>query len=447
MNLLKNQSNIYLIKTMISTDFEKRRKSLMKKIQSDSAVIVFSEEEKTRNNDVTYKFRQSSNFFYLTGINSPRSVLIIIKAKKCTSTILACKKPNDFDKIWHGQVPSKQSIKKKYNIQNVIYDDELNTLNLHDIKNIYFEFKDEHKLDFFLSDTNMSEPVSRYKKNNNTKPSKIDLSSKIYEMRLIKSAHEISEIRHAAKISAKAHINIMTSCKPGLTEYQIESNFINYCMTNRCDQAYPAIVASGNNACILHYTHNNSTLRSNKLLLVDAAAEYNNYASDITRTIPISGKFNRYQRIIYNIVLKSQTMAIESCKPGKTLIDVHNVAIKYITKGLIDAKILSGKLEKNIQNGTYKKYFMHNTGHWLGLDVHDPCPYVVHGKPVVLKPGMIFTVEPGIYINRDRTIDSGFHNIGIRIEDDVLITKKGCDVLTKDVPKSVVDIENVMNNV
>ena len=370
----------------------------------------------------------------------------MVKTRKSTFTTLVCKKPNEFDKIWHGQVPSKQSLKKQFNIQNVIYDNELNTLKLGDIKNIYFEFKDEHKLDILLDDTNLSEPVSRYKKNNNTKPSKIDLSKQIYEMRLIKSSHEISEIRHAAEISAKAHINIMTSCKPGLKEYQIESSFINYCMSNRCEQAYPAIVASGNNACILHYTQNSSTLRSNKLLLVDAAAEFNNYASDITRTIPISGKFNQYQRIIYNIVLKSQIMAIKACKPGKTLIDIHDVAVKYITKGLIDAKILKGKLEKNIKNETYKKYFMHNTGHWLGLDVHDPCPYVVNGKPVVLKPGMIFTVEPGIYINRDRTLDSGFHNIGIRIEDDVLITKKGCDVLTKDVPKSIVDIENMMTN-
>ena len=200
------------------------------------------------------------------------------------------------------------------------------------------------------------------------------------------------------------------------------------------------------NACVLHYTKNNAILRSNSLLLVDAAAEYDNYASDITRTIPISGKFNESQKKIYEIVLKAQTMAIKACKPGKTLIDIHNVAVKYITKGLIEAKILTGKLERNIKEEKYKKYYMHNTGHWLGLDVHDPSSYSNNGKPIKLKSGMIFTVEPGIYINKEAGIDKGFHNIGVRIEDDILITDSGCEVLSRDVPKSVKDIEKLMSH-
>tara|TARA_S200000501_G_scaffold75894_1_gene67702 strand:- start:85 stop:804 length:720 start_codon:yes stop_codon:yes gene_type:complete len=236
----------------------------------------------------------------------------------------------------------------------------------------------------------------------------------------------------------------MKTCKPNLKEYQIESGFMKVCMDNACNQAYPAIVASGKNGTILHYTKNNSTLKADDLLLVDAAAEYKNYASDITRTIPISGKFNQYQKLIYNIVLKAQTMAIKSCLVNQTLTNIHRIAVRYIVKGLLDVKILRGTLEKNIESEKYKKFYMHNTGHWLGLDVHDPCPYVINGKPVKLKPGMIFTVEPGIYISKDSGVDKKFHNIAIRIEDDVLITKTGPVVLSEAVPKTVTAIETQM---
>ena len=179
---------------------------------------------------------------------------------------------------------------------------------------------------------------------------------------------------------------------------------------------------------------------------MDAAAEYNNYASDITRTIPVSGKFTEHQKLIYELVLKSQQKAIEACKPGKTLVDIHNVAVKNITKGLIKLKILKGSLDKNIKEGKYKKYFMHNTGHWLGLDVHDPSSYAYDGEPIKLKPGMVFTVEPGIYISNDSDLERGFHNIGVRIEDDIVITRNGCEVLSKDVPKSVMEIEKLMSH-
>ena len=265
-------------------------------------------------------------------------------------------------------------------------------------------------------------------------------------MRRVKSKYEITQIAAAANVSSLAHHNLMRTCKPGMNECEIEADFTSICMSNHCNQAYPAIVATGKNGCILHYTKNNSILKKDDLLLVDAAAEYNNYASDITRTIPVSGKFNMYQKKIYNIVLKAQKMAIKSCKPGKTLVDIHDVAVKNITKGLIDVKILKGSLESNIKNQKYKKYYMHNTGHWLGLDVHDPCAYVLNDKPVRLKPGMVFTVEPGIYINTDSNVDKNYHNIAVRIEDDVLITSSGHKVITENVPKEVNEIEKLMSS-
>ena len=431
---------------MINKDFAKRRDKLLRKIEDKSAIFIFSETQKFRNNDVAYDFRQSSNFYYLTGINDPSTALIIQKHGKATTTTLVCKRPNNLDKLWNGQVPSKLSYKKNLNIENIIYYDELNSLELGNIKNLYFEFKDEKRLDDILKKANLADPKARYDKNNDLHSTRCNLSSLIFDMRRIKSKGELSEMRYAAKISANAHINLIKTCKPGMREFEIEAKFIEFCMKNQCKQAYPAIVASGKNACILHYTKNSSTLKPDTLLLVDAAAEYNNYASDITRTIPVSGKFTEHQKLIYELVLKSQQKAIEACKPGKTLVDIHNVAVKNITKGLIKLKILKGTLDKNIREGKYKKYYMHNTGHWLGLDVHDPSSYAFDGEPIVLKPGMVFTVEPGIYINNDSDLERGFHNIGVRIEDDIVITRNGCEVLSKDVPKSVMEIEKLMSH-
>ena len=430
---------------MINKDYITRRDKLLKNIKQNSIIVIFSAHEKLRNNDVTYKFRQSSNFFYLTGINDPSLVLILMKKNNTSSSILICNKPNNKDKIWTGQLPTKNSYKKNYSIDRALYTDELNKLNLEDINNLYFEFNDKSKIERFLSTVKQVE-TSRYNKKNNYLSSRIDVSNLIFDMRRIKSKYEISQITSAANISVLAHINMIKTCKPGKNECEIEAEFTRICMSNQCEQAYPAIVATGKNGCILHYTKNKSILRKGDLLLVDAAAEYKNYASDITRTIPVSGKFNIYQKMIYEIVLNAQTMAIKSCKPGKTLVDIHNVAVKYITKGLIQAKILKGSIDKNIKSQGYKKYYMHNTGHWLGLDVHDPCSYIQNDKPVKLKPGMIFTVEPGIYINTDSNVEKHFHNIAVRIEDDVLITNTGHKVLTKAVPKGVNELEKLMRD-
>ena len=429
----------------MNNEFKNRRKKLFNKIRDNSSCIIFSEVEKYRNNDVTYKFRQSSNFFYLTGINDPSLVLIMTKYNNKASSTLICHRPNDKDRIWTGQIPSNSTYKSKFGFDNVTYFDQLENINFSNTENLYYEFHAHESIQDFLSNIEKV-TSSRYSTNSNYLSSRFNLSDLVYEMRLTKTNHEIDQIKHAASVSAQAHINLMQTCKPNLKEYQIESNFIRICMDNRCEQAYPAIVASGKNGTILHYTKNNSNLKANDLLLVDAAAEYNNYASDITRTIPISGTFNQEQKLIYNIVLKAQNMAIKSCLVDQTLINIHSIAVRYIVKGLLDAKILRGTLESNIKNEKYKKFYMHNTGHWLGLDVHDPCPYIINDKPVKLKPGMIFTVEPGIYISNDSGVDKKYHNIAIRIEDDILITKNGPCVLSQAVPKTVADIETLMSH-
>lgn len=424
-------------------EFVKRRKKLFTQLSDNSISVIFSENDKYRNNDVTFKFRQSSNFFYLTGINDQSIVLILIKENNKCCSVLICNRPNDKDRIWTGQIPSKTSYKSKYKLDKVIYFDQLNELNIDCINNLYFEFKDKERLEELLSSIHQTSS-NRYFVNTNYLSSRFNLSNLIFKLRLIKSKHEIQEISKAALISTQAHINLMKTCKAGLKEYEIESDFIRFCMNNRSEQAYPAIVAAGKNGTVLHYTKNNSLLKNNDLLLVDAAAEYNNYASDITRTIPISGKFNDYQKTIYNIVLKAQETAIKSCRVGKTLLKIHDIAVRVIVKGLLEAKLLTGTIENNIKNQKYKKFYMHNTGHWLGLDVHDPCPYILNNQPVRFKAGMIFTVEPGIYISNNQSINKNYHNIAVRIEDDVLITNGEPVVLSRNVPKSIKDIESLM---
>ena len=237
----------------------------------------------------------------------------------------------------------------------------------------------------------------------------------------------------------------MKNCTPGLNERTLETELKYFFNINEATEAYNSIVASGSNACILHYVKNESILQDGKLLLTDAGCEYEYYASDITRTIPINGKFSPYQKQVYSIVLTAQQAAIKKCVAGNTLQDIHRTAVKEITKGLISIGLLKGSLVRNINNGEYKKFYMHNTGHWMGLDVHDPSDYIEDAKPIKLKPGMIFTVEPGLYIKPSKSVDKKYHNIGIRIEDDILVTTSAPEVLTKDAPKTIKDIEETMS--
>ena len=238
----------------------------------------------------------------------------------------------------------------------------------------------------------------------------------------------------------------MKKCKPGISEKQLESQLIFDFGSSNASEAYTSIVAGGKNACILHYIDNSSTLKSGDLLLTDAACEFKNYASDITRTIPINGKYSTAQKDLYELVLLAQKNAISKCIAGNTLADIHQAAVKTLSKGLIKLGLIKGDYKTVIKKEVYKKFYMHNTGHWLGLDVHDPSDYMINEKPIPLQPGMIFTVEPGLYIRPDKSVDKKYHNIGIRIEDDVLITKSSPEVLTSKAPKNIRDIEDIMNS-
>tara|TARA_B100000686_G_scaffold355397_1_gene474881 strand:+ start:21697 stop:23004 length:1308 start_codon:yes stop_codon:yes gene_type:complete len=427
--------------------YKKRRDLLSKAIKDNSVVILQSPEEKIRNNDVYYTYRQCSNFYYLTGYNEPLSILLLKKQQGKTKTFFYSTKPNKQATIWTGNIDSAEKIKKNLQIDKCQYlekfDNDIARF-LENSKNIYYLYSDQSNAKKII-DKHINLLEKKYRTGIGYPTNFISLKNILHSMRIIKSKKELSVIRNACSISVNAHKRLMRKCKPNINEYEMHAELMHEFIKSNATEAYPSIVASGKNACILHYTNNKSTLKNGDLLLVDAAAEYDNYASDITRTIPINGKFSKYQKIIYNIVLKAQKNAIKKCIVGNTLYEVHNEAVKTITKELIKIGFIKTTLSKALKSQEYKKFYMHNTGHWLGLDVHDPCEYKENGKFVKLKQGMVFTVEPGIYIRKPKGISSKFHNIGIRIEDDVLVTNKEPEVLTIKLPKEIKDIENIMS--
>ena len=427
--------------------YKKRRLAIYKSFEDHSIAIIVSADEQIRTNDVPYPYRQNSNFYYLTGFNNPNAMFLIHKTSK--NDIVEhffIKKPNSHDEIWTGALPTKEHVKKSHDFNKVDYDEnfsEFLSKYISQSKVVYHSLSKQSK-----ANQDLEKCIDDIKKKYRTglvPPSKfISLDSLIQDNRLIKDKYEIEAIKKSASVSSKVHTHLMKQCSSVNSEREIEFYLSHQFNLFGGVEAYPSIVASGKNACILHYTKNHSKLHNGDLLLVDAACEIDNYASDITRTIPINGKFSEPQKDIYKIVLEAQLKAIDKCMPGSTLVSIHNEAVKWITKGLIKLNLIKANLQDAIRNNLYKEFFMHGTGHWLGIDVHDPCKYTDGESPIKLSPGMIFTVEPGIYIRPAKGIPVKYHNIGIRIEDDVLITKKGCEVLTRSTPKTIREIETAM---
>ncbi len=274
----------------------------------------------------------------------------------------------------------------------------------------------------------------------------VALDRPLHELRLRKSPDEIRAIRKAVDVSVQAHKRAMAACRPGIYEYQIEAELAHEFMRHGLRYAaYPSIVAGGGNACVLHYTENADVLRDGDLLLIDAGAEFGNYAADITRTFPVNGRFSEAQRLLYELVLDAQAAAIDKIRPGKSWIEPHDAAVRVLVKGLVRLGLLEGRVGKLIKDEAYKKFYMHRTGHWLGMDVHDVGDYKLDNEWRELEPGMVLTVEPGLYIAPDcLDVEPKWRGIGIRIEDDVLVTKDGCEVLTAAMPKTVAEIEAFM---
>ncbi len=429
-------------------EFAKRRARLMRDMEDNSIAILPAATMKRRNRDVDYVFRQDSDFLYLTGFEEPEAVAVLIPGREHGEYILFCRERDPEKEIWDGYMAGPEGACKKFGADDAFpiacIDDILPGL-IEGRDRVYYAMGGDVEFDRMVMDW-VNSIRSKARSGAHPPGEFIALDLLIHEMRLYKSTAEIKVMQEAADIAADAHARAMKVCRPGMTEYQLEAEFIHeFTQRGARSPAYPSIVGSGKNSCILHYIENTATMKSGDLVLIDAGCELDYYASDITRTFPINGKFTEAQKAIYELVLKAQLAAIESVKPGNTWNQAHDTTVAVITAGLVELGILKGDVESLIAEETYKKFYMHRAGHWLGMDVHDVGDYKVSGQWRVLEPGMVLTVEPGIYIAPGTEgLAKKWQGIGVRIEDDVLVTKTGCRVLSAAAPKTVKEIEKAM---
>ncbi len=463
---------------MKNKEFTHRRAQVAATIGANAVLILPTATHAIRNRDVEYPFHPDSDFFYLTGFDEPEAILVLKTDDKqedeqTATWTLFCRPLDPKLEQWTGRRLGNDAAPETLEIHEAFPIDEFNN-KLKDLltgaTQLYFNLGEENALQ-----NQILEQLGQFRLRNRAGmiyPKTIRLIDPIlHEMRLIKSDAEIEKMRRAAEISAKAHCRAMQTCRPGKIEHELEGEMLHefHCHDTRT-VAYGSIVASGSNACILHYVENNVPLQDGDLVLIDAGASVDGYAADITRTFPVNGKFSDAQKELYEIVLNAQKAAIVEIRPGQTWEKIHQAAVRVITEGLVILGILKtddeNDLEKLIEKEKYKPFYMHQTGHWLGLDVHDVGDYKVDSAWRTLEPGMTLTVEPGIYISDGMvveekageekegeetkihrwSVDKRWHGIGIRIEDDVLVTESGCEILTASVPKETNEIEALIQS-
>ena len=427
------------------TLYQQRRTTLAQQMQRGIAVIPTAPEA-LRNGDAHYPYRFDSHFHYLTGFEEPEAVLVML-AGATPQSILFCREKDIEREIWDGFRYGPEAacalfgFDAAYPISQL--DDKL--IELMGNQAALFHPLGAHAIwdDRILA---LRTRVQAKARSGITAPNEIhDVRMLLDEMRLIKDSSEIDTMRAAATISARAQMRAMRATRAGRMEFEIEAELLHeFRHSGAQGPAYTSIVAGGANACVLHYISNNNVLKDGDLLLIDAACELNGYAADITRTFPVNGKFTAAQKDAYEIVLAAQAAAIAIARPGSHWNQPHDSAMRVLVQGMIDLKLCAGSIDSVIESGDYKRFYMHRTGHWLGMDVHDVGNYKVDGNWRDLLPGMALTVEPGLYIRPADNVPEALWNIGIRIEDDIVITQQGCEVLTHAVPKSVADIEELM---
>ena len=424
--------------------FAKRRAEFAQRI-GDGVAVIPAAVHHLRNADTEYEYRQNSTFYYLTGFTEPEAVLVLAPSHKEHQTVLFVRPRDRMKEIWTGRRAGVEGALAKHGAQAAFPIDDFKTLladYLCGIPKLYYGAGGDEAFDRIVFEA-LKEARYRERRGGVTPDEIIEPGTILSEMRLVKSDDEIATMRRAGHISKLGHIAGMRATKPGAFEYEIEAVIeYTYRKHGAQDTAYSSIVAGGDNATILHYNTNRDQLRDGELLLVDSAAELDLYAADITRTWPINGRFTPEQRAIYAIVLAAQKAAIDEVRPGKSFRAYHDKAVEVMVDGLIDLKLLKGSRAENIEQNTVFQFYPHNTGHWIGLDVHDVGRYKTPaGEYRTLAPGMVMTVEPGLYIQRDLDCDERFKGIGVRIEDDILCTAHGPDNLTAGTPKEIDEIE------
>ena len=430
-------------------EFKRRRCELMALMEANSIAILPGAVARFRNSDVEFRFRQDSDFHYLSGFDEPDAVLALIPGREHGEAILFCHERDDDHERWHGKITGPERAMQMYGIDDAFpiadIDDILPGL-IEGRSRLYYAMGNDPDFDSQVID--WVRMIGTNGQSSAESPAEfVQLEQYLHELRLFKSRTEIEMMKRAAEATAKGHLRIMRQTNPGVMEYELEAELYHeFAMNGARWPAYPAIVGGGENACTMHYVENDEELVDGDLVLVDAGGEYENYASDLTRTFPVGGRFSEPQAEVYDIVLKAQEAAIDAVQPGNTWNEPHEAAVREVTRGLIDLGILEGDLEVLLAEEAYLPYCPHKTGHWLGLDVHDVGDYQVNTQWRVFEEGMVTTIEPGIYFGPEQTeVPVSYRGIGIRIEDDVLVTKRGNEVLTAAVPKSRGEIEKVMN--
>lgn len=424
----------------------RRRKNLMRALGKGSIAIIPAAPEKSRSRDTHYPYRQDSDFYYLTGFMEPESVAVLISGRKAAEYILFCRERDELLETWNGRrlgvdrAPEALDADDAFPIEDI--DDILPGL-MEGRERVFYSMGRET-----LFDNRVIGWINQLKAktgSGGSVPSEfVSLDFHLHDMRLYKSRAELTLLRKAAKLSAKGHIAAMQRCAPGCMEYELEAELIAAYRGAGADHSFLPIVGGGANACILHYTENNMELIDGDMVLIDSGAEWQGYAGDISRSFPVNGRFSDAQRELYEIVLDANLAAIDKVVAGNHWNDPHEAAVRVITRGLIKLGILKGEFRKLVKEEEYKRFFMHRTGHWLGLDVHDVGDYKVDEKWRLLEPGMVLTIEPGLYIPDARDIPQRYRNIGIRVEDNVIVTDAAPEIITSAVPKAIDEIEALM---
>ena len=429
-------------------EYTRRRKKLMAMMDRHSIAIIPGAREVTRSRDTEYPFRQNSDLFYLAGFEEPDAVLVLVPGRRQGQVVLFCRERDPEMELWNGYRLGPEGAAAYLGVDDAFPIDDLDEILpglIEGTQRIYYSMGHDDVFDQRVM--GWVNQIRRLVRSGAAPPVDFtDLAFLLHEQRLIKSAAEIRVMKKAGEISAAAHVRAMQECQPGRYEYHLEAA-IQHTFSEHGARfpAYNSIVGSGANACVLHYTENASRMKAGDLVLIDAGCEYQGYAADITRTFPVSGQFSSEQRAIYDLVLEAQRAAIAKVRPGNTWNQPHDATVRVITRGLIKLGLLKGKERELIKAEAYRDFYMHRAGHWLGLDVHDVGDYRVDGRWRQLEPGMVLTIEPGIYVATDNmNVDEKWRGIGVRIEDDVVVTESGCDVLTAGVPKQADEIEALM---
>ncbi|MCD5992053.1 Xaa-Pro aminopeptidase [Pseudomonas sp. CDFA 602] len=430
------------------SEYARRRKALMAQMEPNSIAILPAAAVAIRNRDVEHVYRQDSDFQYLSGFPEPEAVVVLIPGREYGEYVLFCRERNPERELWDGLRAGQEGAIRDFGANDAFpindIDDILPGL-IEGRDRVYSAMGSNPEFDRHLMEWIN---VIRSKAHLGAQPPNefVALDHLLHDMRLYKSAAEIKVMRGAAEISARAHVRAMQACRAGLHEFSLEAELdYEFRKGGAKMPAYGSIVASGRNACILHYQQNDATLKEGDLVLIDAGCEIDCYASDITRTFPVSGTFSPEQKAIYELVLKSQQAAFDAIGPGKHWNQAHEATVQVITAGLVELGLLQGDVDTLIEQEAFKAFYMHRAGHWLGMDVHDVGEYKVGGEWRVLEVGMALTVEPGVYVAPDnQNVAKKWRGIGVRIEDDVVVTRQGCEILSGGVPKTVAEIEALM---